>query len=405
MKLQELWHLLNDTERQELRTWVAAPQNKVREDAVRLLDYLAEKGTKAAAWEKETVFRYLYGEKKLNEDWLRHAQSILVKTIERFWTAQKADKNELYTAFLLAEKYHELRVDKFFQQNFRHLQHKIQHAKPQNAELFRHRLEAENLWFRHSTEKDREAEGNLQAVLDAQEKYFAAIQLRTICTAISYQNIQKKDFDYGLLTALLARIEEREWQTTEPAIGVYYFICKMNLAAEGEAYFLTLQQKLPQYAADLPRIEQQNAYLSAINYAIRRCNKGETAFFRRMFELYKEGIESGILLTDAQEISPYTYKNTVAVGLRIGEYDYTFSFLEKYKNALPDLQRKNYYDYNLARYYFFIRNFAKAKPILLQLDYGDIFLQLDGKVMLLKMYYEVEDYDALELFLRSFQQF
>jgi hypothetical protein len=44
-------------------------------------------------------------------------------------------------------------------------------------------------------------------------------------------------------------------------------------------------------------------------------------------------------------------------------------------------------------------------PLLNKLTYGDIFLQLDAKVTLLKIYYLLDDYDALDANLRAFQQF
>jgi hypothetical protein len=39
------------------------------------------------------------------------------------------------------------------------------------------------------------------------------------------------------------------------------------------------------------------------------------------------------------------------------------------------------------------------------LNYGELPLQLDAKMVLIKIYYETDDYDALDKHLSSFQQF
>jgi hypothetical protein len=317
----------------------------------------------------------------------------------------QAHYREADFALQLAQRYHELGEKIFFLQAFR--QYKIaEEALPlQNAERLSLTAAAEKLWFLATTDKQRTADTNVQAILDAQEKHFVAMQLKMICTAISYQNIHKKEYDFGLLDALLRRIIAHNWQETEPAIGAYFYIYKMNTEAESESFFKVLKSNLGIYAGVFDKEEQQNCYIFAINYAIKQCNKGDKAFFRQLFELYKEGVETGVLLAKNAELSPYTYKNMVATGLRVGESAYIFSFLEKYKTALPIEHRANYYEYCLARYYFKIKDYENALPLLLKLTYGDVFLQLDAKVTLMKIYYETSNFDSLDAHLRSFQQF
>jgi hypothetical protein len=62
----------------------------------------------------------------------------------------------------------------------------------------------------HIVEKERASENNLQNILMAQEKAFAADKLRTICTALSHQNVYKLTYDFGLLEPLLQRIEAQK---------------------------------------------------------------------------------------------------------------------------------------------------------------------------------------------------
>jgi hypothetical protein len=419
-KLYDIFLALPEADRRALQVWLTAPHLNLREDVLRLYDYVLAGGK----WEKPSVFAALYSEKPYNDDALRHVQSFLVKAIERYLvetemenvtdtskvsvthnTTHNTTHNAAHNAYRLAQAYHKIGAEKPFLHAFRQYKTAEAAQKTQSTESLYLRAQAENLWFLQTTDKQRTAETNLQAILEAQEKHFAAAQLKMICAAISYQNIHKNEYDFGLLEPLLARVIAQNWQETEPAIGAYFYICKMNTEAESEGFFKILKTNLPLYATVFDKEEQQNCWIFAINYAIKQCNKGNKTFFKELFELYKTGVESGVLFTKNQELSVYTYKNAVATGLRIGETDYVLHFLEQYKKHLPIAERRNYYEYNLARYYFTIRNLAKAAPLLQKLTYGDIFLQLDAKVMLLKIYYETDDFDALDAHLRSFQQF
>jgi hypothetical protein len=412
-KTISIFAALSEADRAALRVWLAVPYNKVREDALRLFEYLCNEHhneynneqNNEHHNEKAALFQHLYGEKTYNDDWLRHAQSLLTKAIERYLVQQKIQENAAQSAFLLAERYHELNAEKPFQAAFRQLQVASKDAKTRNAAALYWEAEGEYLWFRHTTERLRNTENNLQAMILAQEKHFAAVQLLMACTALSYQNIHKTTYDFGLLQPLLQHITAQNWQHTEPAIGAYFFMYKMNTESESEPFFDILNKNIPFYSTVFDKKAMHDCYLAAINYAIKQTNKGKTEYFKILFDLYKTGIESEVLLGANGELSPYTYKNMTAIGLRIGEAAYILGFIEKYKNAIAVEFRQNYYEYNLARYYFTMQDLAKATVLLKKLTYGDIFLQLGAKVMLFKIYYTQDDYDALDAHLRSFEQF
>jgi hypothetical protein len=406
MKLYALWSALPRRTKHDLHDWLASPYHNVREDVRLLYAYLRKHDDDPSLdLTKNAVFTALYGEIAYNDDRLRHAQSFFLKAIEAYLVYQTAQESEAERTFFLAKAYQNLQLEKPFVQTYQVLQNHLRAAETQDIQHLALQNDTEKLWFQHIVEKERAAENNLQNILVAQEKAFAADKLRTVCTALSHQNVYQLTYDFGILEPLLQRIEAQKWQETVPFIGVYYFIFKMNTETESLPFFAALRQNLSAYSASFGKGEQRNVYLFAINYAIKQCNKGDKTFFRQLFELYKEGVETGVLLGKNEELSVYTYKNAIATGLRIGEMDYTLHFLEKYKKNLPSEQRRNYYEYNLARYYFTIQDLAKAAPLLQKLTYGDIFLQLDAKVMLLKIYYETDEYDALDAHLRSFQQF
>ena len=405
MKLYTLWHSLSPRIKQGLKQWLASPYHNTREDVRLLYAHLRKYDETAISLEKTVVFAALYGNAVYNDNWLRHAQSFLLKAMEDYLAYQTMEESSAQKLFFLAKAYNNLQLEKPFQQTFQAIQTALKTTPLHDANSLQLQNDIEKLWFQNEAQKSRKAEKNLQIILVSQEKAFAADKLRTVCTAMSYQNLYQLDYDFGVLDAILSRIEAQSWHKTEPAIAVYYFIYKMNAIEDGFIFFDDLRAEMTQNIQSFEKYEQRNIFIFAINYTIKQCNKGNQTFFRKLFDLYKEGIESHILIDNNGELSPYTYKNMVATGLRIGEIDYAFHFLETYKDKMPIENRKNFYEYNLARYYFTIKHFTQALPLLEKLTYGDIFFQLDAKVMLLKLYYQLDDYDKLDLTLQNFQQF
>jgi hypothetical protein len=399
-KLFAVWQLLSRIEQRELERWLA--YDTVRDDVNRLYALLVAARENGQDYDKNQVFEHLYADAPYNDNRLRHAFSFLTKHIERFLVQHTTAENTVLAQGLLAATYRQHKYEEGFEQTFRTWQQTLA-AAPQNAETLQQHAVAELEWLRYQT-KNRPEKNNLQTLLDAEEKAFAAHKLRTVCTALSYQNVHKTQFDFGVLAELLARIEAQNWQDTEPAIGAYYFIYKMTTETESEPFFLRFRAKMVAYTVIFTTQERYDCYIFAINYVIKQANKGNSAYFRTLFELYKEGIEQRILLADDGTLSPMTFRNAVNTGLRVGETAYIFVFLEKYNALLPRKVRRNYHQHALGRYYFAVGDYDNAKTILLNLVYNQWDLQLDGKVILMKIFYETDDFEQLDTHLNSFRQ-
>jgi hypothetical protein len=407
MKLLHLWRHLNKSQQKDISKNLATQVPKMRTDTLRLLAYLTDnKDLTEVNFDKTAVFAYIYPEKPYNDNWLRLAQSQLVRGIEQFFAQRKLCADTGLIAQATAELYAGLQTHTlYFEHSLENLREQQQRAIPQDETHYLRRLATEGLYLQHTTKKRAVKQANIQEILELQEQFMAAAQLRTVCTALSQQAFSALSFSSPLFEAVLARIEAAKWQDTEPLIGAYYYIYKMAANPENIDFFQIFRQNMPKYIALFTTKECYEMYIYAINYAIKYANKGDEVFVRTIFELYKEGIEQSILRAENGELNAITFRNTVTTGLRVGESAYIALFLERYKPHLPRSVRRNYYEHGLARYCFAVKDFERAKTLLLGLDYGEISLQLDAKMILIKIYYETDEHDLLEAHLSSFRQF
>jgi hypothetical protein len=104
-------------------------------------------------------------------------------------------------------------------------------------------------------------------------------------------------------------------------------------------------------------------------------------------------------------LSHFAYKNIVAIGLYLNKTAAIKRFIEKGGRLLHPDYRENYIHYNTAKYYFSNQAYDTARGLLISMNYDDIFMTVDAKMMMLKIYVMQEEFDLMESLVKSFAQF
>lgn len=91
----------------------------------------------------------------------------------------------------------------------------------------------------------------------------------------------------------------------------------------------------------------------------------------------------------------WDYKNIVSASLKAGEVEWCQQFIENSKDKIAPEFRENAYTYNLASFHFEQKDYGRALTLLQEVEFSDVFYALGSRVILMKSYYEMVDYDAL----------
>lgn len=154
----------------------------------------------------------------------------------------------------------------------------------------------------------------------------------------------------------------------------------------------------------LPEEELRSLHFLAINFCIQRFNRGEEHYLGEVFGLYQNGLQQGILLINDQ-LSRFAFANIAGIAIRLGEFAWTEDFIKQFAPKIERQHRRNYQDFILAKLHFARRNLDQAQTLLQNVEYEDVFLNLDAKVLLLKIYFENNEMEVLDSFISSFQRF
>ncbi|CAA6815918.1 MAG: Unknown protein [uncultured Aureispira sp.] len=401
-KLIQLYTCLDRTELEAFHKWLKSPLHNSDNDLSKLFIYIGSRRVLSkTSLDKNRVFKQLFPTETYQDLKLRRLMSKGIKHLENFVHFWMSKKNTLEQ---------QKNVATFLRTRNRPLLAQQQWAKGKKALALqvdkthayyykKYQLEQEH--FEQAASQSRMRATNLQAIVNSFSIAFVIETLRYACTAISHKNLYATNYNIPLLDEILDLAKQSPYLDIA-AIQLYYQAYMALTIPKDSIHFELLKRNLLKQEGLLPTKERKDLYTLAINYCIRRINSDESQkFIREVFELYKQGLKNKALL-DNGILSRFTYKNIASAGLRLHEYDWIANYISSYAVYVEADYRESYQHYNTSKLYFAKEDYDQAMQRLIQVEYDDLFLNLDAKTMLMKIYYETQSYDALDAFFHSF---
>ncbi|MBK8196693.1 MAG: hypothetical protein IPK76_27135 [Lewinellaceae bacterium] len=227
--------------------------------------------------------------------------------------------------------------------------------------------------------------------------------MRLICLLTAHHSIYHSSAGDSREEELIERVERSDLNAL-PAVAAYLHCYRMLKFSEEEVHFQKFKALLLEHAGKFSNEEMHGLFILAINYCVRRLNSGGDRYFREAFDLYREGLEKGFLYEEGM-LSRFTYHNIVAIGLRLDELDWVRSFIYDNKNRLEKRYRESAFSYNLARLEYKSGNSGSVLELLQKANYRDPLLNLAAKTLLLKTYYNLNEYDLLQSHLDAMRNY
>ncbi|MCP4441629.1 MAG: hypothetical protein GY810_22195 [Aureispira sp.] len=403
-KLGRLFRSLDKKELKQFKLWVVSPAHNKHQDVLKFFEYLwSRRYVSVLTFRKSRVFKHLYPDRTYDDLRMRHIMSLGLESLLNFVRYNLQVKESILPNVSLAKDLHARKLDKLAQQYLKKATNDLQEQpyRSGNYYLESFHLEAEEM--EQIGTQHRIGTNNLQQISNSLSHFFMVNTLRYACVHLSHQNLRKSDCKIVLLGAVLDEIEKGDY-SDNPAVMVYYYTYKALEEPETESYFGDLKRYLLNNANCFSLKEYKNLFLQALNYCIKRLNIGGETYIREAFELYRDGLDKEVLF-DGEILSSFAYKNIVALGLRLGEFDWVTQFIPEYANYLDGENRDSYVHYNTARLHFAQGDYKTSLSLLAQTEYDDVFMNMDAKVMQLKIYYEEKEYEVLDSLLQSFTVF
>lgn len=236
------------------------------------------------------------------------------------------------------------------------------------------------------------------------DQYYILEKLRDAVEMQVRRQILKGDYSARLLESVLLELSRNlDTYSNLPAIQVYFLLYQMMDQPSLAAYKKTLDA-FQKNESIFSLGEVAGIYIYLQNFCISRINKNEKGFLREVFNLYNDQLERKLLHEDGTLIE-WHYKNIVTTAIRLNELDWTIDFIETYKSQLKPDSAENAYRFNKASYCYAIRDFDEVLKLLADVEYKDFRYNMGAKVLLLRVYYELNEFEALDALVESFRQY
>lgn len=400
------YQLIQSFSRQDLRLarqWLASPLHNQRTDLAVLFDFLAEAVRKGQLPEKKAIWQRLFPGQPCDDQQLRLLSSYLFKSLEQFLAIRELESAPLLAGRLLLQAYRRRQLPRHFTHAFRQEQKQLarQPLRHPDYHLAHYALELEH--YQMESAEGRTRELNLQELEAQLTLAFVSMKLRQGCFALAHQAVFNTQYQLALEEEVLELAGRAPYAET-PAVAVYYHGYRALRHPEREELFPPFREKLMAVMDAFPQEELRDLFLLGINLCIRKINRNRSAFLREALELYRRGIEAGILVEDGR-LSRFTYNNVIGIALRLQELGWAEQFLHQYRPLLESEQQEATFSLNAARLAFTRRDYGRALTHLQGADYKDRINNLVAKTLQLKIYFELREFDLLESHLKAMQSF
>lgn len=352
--------------------------------------------------EKKTVYKNLFPGKRYNEQKLRYVMTDLTRLLEEYLIQKQFSENEMLKKHLLLQSLNERDLDKYFLQQIGDA-YSIQNKTPFRHSVYyeRQTMLEEDSYSYTSRKDNRSIDSSLQSLVDNIDIHYLTKKLKYSCEIINRMNVLKVNYNISFLDNTLEFLKQNTFSHV-PAITVYFQVLLTLRDSENENHYIKLKTILAQHIDKFPNSELRDIYGFIQNYCIRQINFGNNTYLRELFENYKILLEKEIIIENGS-LAQFDFKNIVATALRQDEFKWTENFIQKYSHLLSADFRKNAINYNLARLHYSKKQYRDALRLLLAVEFTDVYYHLDSKSLLLRIYYDLEDWEPLLSLFNTFK--
>ncbi len=406
-KLLSLLQTFTKYDLNRFRKFLQSPYFNDQEDVTRLFDLIngaIRKGDEAVGTlSKEAVWKAMYARKPFDHGRLRRLASDLTLLAQRFMVEEARQNDPLTEALELQKVLEKPELQKHLSGVERQIEKMLEQSKGKSTDFyFAQFRQYWNIFNRAS--KSVATAGYTDKLIQADfflECYYLAQKLKLYISWLLYRGFRVTEREVPVIPGFWQYLEDERFNAV-PLILIYRKVIVSFTESENENHFQELLLLLQQYARELMHADLRECYHIAQNYCALKINQGKTEYYYKYFQLIRSMVDQEILLENGQ-LPESVFKNFITVSLGAGEYAWTEQFIQQYAGFLPPRIRDNAKMFNLAYVSFYRKDYNKVIEYLRDVEYSDVVYALGAKSMLMRTYYEQNEFLALDSLIDSFK--
>lgn len=408
-KLISLLQTFSKYELNRFRKFLLSPYFNDQEDLVRLFEvvnHALRNGEEPAnSLEKHGLWKSLYPGRKFDDAHLRRLSSDLNQLALRFMVEEARKQDPLSEALELQRILEKPELQKHLSGAERQIRKHLEAMPGQSTWYYLSQFRLHwNIYNRASKVVATSDFMDKLVPADQWLEYFYVVQkLKFYVAWLIFKGFRSTEQELTTIPGFWDYIRQAHFQDV-PLVGIYQNAILCLTEPDEEQHFKDFMANLEKYAGNLTKEDLRECYYIAQNYCAFKVNQGKTDYYDVFFSLFKNIISLGILLENGQ-LSEGVFKNMITISLRVGEFEWAENFIQEYSEYLSPGIRENARTFNLANLYSHQKRHDKVIELLRNVEYNDVVYSLGSKLILLRTYYELGEFLALDSLIDSFRIF
>lgn len=370
--------------------------------ALKLFLILADSVDREHIPERSEVIKQVFGKQEPDIK-LRRLSSSLFHLLEKVIASIQFEKDSILQELMILRGYREMGAEKLFDSKSQAIAKKLEQYTVGERRAISAYFHEDEVHRFLDNRKDRSIEPNLQKMMDTLDTFYIGSKLKIVCEMQNHASVLDYEYRIDQVNALISKVSNDD-SLINPYISVYKSIFEMlNRPAETEL-MSTVIKLGEEHKEAFAKEDLRDIYLYCANSCIKQIVGGNEEMLERLLVVYQKLMENDLLL-EAGVLSPWTFKNIVTAGLRAKNYEYVFQFIDTYVEKLDERYRKDAHSYSLASLHFARGAYSEVLENLQNVKYQDVFYALDSRALLLKTYYHLGEFEALQALCESFRIF
>ncbi|MCC6866803.1 MAG: hypothetical protein IT280_11670 [Ignavibacteria bacterium] len=404
-------------EMREFGELVCSPYFNKNQSAIRLYGYLKKCYPEfdSKKMEKEKIYKTIFGKAEYSEGFMKTITHILTELSEEYLKLINLKKMPAYESLLTARELNERKLEKLLIKNLSDAKREIEVMKAVGEKKYYYynylleKIKTDYIeWSRFKNKNFKEFDNvSLSDTNNSLAHYFFEDALITYRSILARRQQTPVAFDERItenVISFLLNTDNDFIQNTNLRLHLYEVLL---LKEKTDKYFYLLKDILFKESKEIGQNKKFTLNTILQQFCLDRMMAGEKQFLRERHELYKLALEKGFYrLKSHVYFDTLLFGNISLVAIRLKEFDWAESFIEKYENDLPEDSGEVVVAYGKGRLYMERGELEKALETVSKVKtFMNIPLKAALRNLMLMIYYELSYYDQAEYLLSSHRKF
>lgn len=396
--LISLYQSFDKSDGRRLGKWMDSPSHNQRDDVRALHAYLTGRDDrlyKTSSLSKMRIWKRIFPQEPFDDARLRQTFHWALKATEEFLAYEHWKQDPINQQLALATELRKRNVATVAARSLKKAGQLLDKAAFKNEHHLRNKYLLELERDEHRIYYQLREKPRFQEIADTLDHTYLIEKLKASWNMLYQQRLYKTEFDVKFLGEVVGYVERFNLEKF-PVLAIHYYgyLGLVEDDASGKTIAL-LRDAVEKHGDLLNSTDLRYVSLMAINLCISNANRGRENYVREAFEWYRLGLERNVITQDGQ-MTRATYLNIASHGTRLAEYEWTRRFIIKHAPQLEEDVRENTEMFARARLAYGQNDYDTGMPLLAQVDFKHPVYNIMAKTLLLKIYYELDEFDAMD---------